>query len=39
MDSGAVNFFIGFTLSIGIVVVLIELIVMCFKAWIFRKKG
>jgi hypothetical protein len=38
MDSGAIAFFTGFTICIGIVVVLIELIVMCFASLFSRKE-
>lgn len=38
MDNNAVNFFVGFTLSIGFVVVLIELVVMCFIGLFSRKE-
>lgn len=38
-DINAVNFFTGFTICIGMLVVLTVLVAMCFKAWLFRKKG
>ena len=38
MDNNAVTFFTGFTLSIGFVVVLIELVVMCFIELFSRKE-
>jgi len=38
MDSGAVNFFVGFTVCIGFGVVFAELVIMCFVSLFSRKE-